>query len=87
MSELRLEILGKASGKTVKIWRFLDESQIPNLSVLEFLRKEKVPMASSCFGEGICQKCVFNNDQLGCQIQLRDLFTQSTQALVEIDYL
>jgi Na+-transporting NADH:ubiquinone oxidoreductase subunit NqrF len=87
MSELRLNIFGKASGKTVQTWKFADETQLPLLSILEFLRKEKIPIASSCFGEGICKKCVFNGDQLGCQINLKDLFNQSTQAVIEIDYL
>lgn len=87
MSKLKLHLVGQASGKKLKTWEFNGLETIPELNVLQFLRQQKIPIASSCFGEGVCKKCLFNQDQLACQVLLRDLFDQDEQTTIEISYL
>ena len=87
MSQLTLQILGKASSRVVASWRFDSQKELPNLSLLEFLRQEKIPIASSCYGEGVCKKCVVNKDQLACQVYLNQLFLKGPRVVIEISYL
>lgn len=51
--------------------------------LLEYLKKIKqYPIASSCNGEGVCKKCVFNNDLLLCETKVID-----SPSVIRISYL
>ena len=52
-----------------------------NTNLLIFLQNLQLPIASSCLGEGVCQKCVFSLDKkelLACEMSLIGLYNQST---------
>ena len=58
--------------------------------LMDFLLKNNIPVASSCGGEGICQKCVVTlNYQkiLSCQKIMRDLFSDSHEQTLSFSYL
>lgn len=79
-----IEVIGLASGKLVKTIEVQHEHE--QMSLMDFLRAHKIPVASSCFGEGVCRRCKVNQGLLSCQIKMIDyLKTQPTQ--VEIDYI
>lgn len=71
----------------LRTWSFSQLDSALDLSLLEFLRQEKIPIASSCLGEGVCRKCVFNTNKLACQFTLSDLFAQSHDVVIKISYL
>lgn len=60
----QIMLKGLASGK---VWRFnVDDDQV-DADLLTFLREKTIPVASSCSGEGVCKKCVFNESFLSCK--------------------
>jgi len=88
---LKLDIYGMASGKRIKeikITSSLEEN------LLSILTKHSLPIASSCDGLGLCQKCIVSINRktyLSCQIQVKTpLFLENKKlsyAKVEISYL
>lgn len=76
-------VFGKASNKE------LINDQLSNIDVnlMEWLRSKKIPLASSCNGEGICKKCVINTDILACKVKLTDLVNAQNLIYIEISYL
>ncbi len=76
-------VFGKASNKE------LINDQLSNIDVnlMEWLRSKKIPLASSCNGEGICKKCVINTDILACKVNLSDLVNAQNLIYIEISYL
>ena len=59
------------------------------ISLMDFLRLKSVSIASSCYGEGVCKKCVLkinNEEKLSCQIPM-SFFTEESPYIIEIDYL
>lgn len=75
-------VFGKASKKVTKL---KVNKQDLDKSLMDFLRENGLPIASSCLGEGVCQKCVFNNDKLSCQEKVSDW--QGDKKVINIDYL
>jgi len=79
-----LEIFGQASQKK------LYEIEISQLSeektLLELLQEYHLPIASSCFGEGVCMKCVVNGDLISCQINILELKNRKINRIL-ISYL
>ncbi len=60
----------QASNKKI-ILRPTQEEQ--KIILLEYLKKiKKLPIASSCNGEGVCKKCIFNESLLLCEIKVKD---------------
>ncbi|EPZ50637.1 hypothetical protein M902_3313 [Bacteriovorax sp. BAL6_X] len=57
-----------------------------NLTVLEFLRRKEIPIASSCDGEKVCKLCVINDDLLACGLLVKDII-QKYNSLITISYL
>lgn len=54
-----------------------------NLDLLTYLRHiKKLPIASSCDGEGICKKCICNKDLLLCKT-----LVMNSPKIIKIDYL
>ena len=77
-----IKVLGLASQKEFT----LQVSQSDLLKgLMHFLQKKGLPIASSCSGEGICQKCVVNENLLSCQIKVEEFLDKKSK--VEIAYL
>lgn len=84
---MKVEIYGKASQKII---RTLEVDTTEERSLMDFLRDHGVPIASSCYGEGVCRKCIVNSTLLSCQLKIRDIpFPDIPGQLfkIEIDYL
>ena len=86
---IELKIFGKAS-KT--LYKTIEVLRPNNISLMDFLRNNGVPVASSCYGEGVCKKCVVNKDILSCQIRILDFISntdsqETSNIQIEIDYL
>lgn len=79
-----IKVIGLASQKTVKE---LEVQTFNNISLMDFLMRFKIPIASSCGGAGTCKKCVVNTDLLSCQISLKDFMQDKETAVVEVTYL
>lgn len=64
-------ILKEASNKKQYI-HLTKEDMDKNL--LFYLRDEiNLPIASSCNGEGICKKCIFNKNKLLCRFKVKEI--------------
>lgn len=82
---LKITVKGRASEKVL-----LEESLTSkdNINLMEYLRAKNIPIASACFGDGVCQKCKITLNQntvLSCQLMLSDL--TNNDILIEVDYL
>jgi len=92
---IKIQVFGKASQKIVKVIEVDEDSLNSKISLMDFLHKNNIPVASSCLGEGICRKCVVNIEMLSCQVELSKFISQShiqsnaNQNLIKIsiDYL
>ena len=62
MFEVR--VFGQASHTEIKTIE-LSKSDLDK-TILEVLQENGIPIASSCMGEGICKKCVINDNILSC---------------------
>lgn len=85
----QLILYGSASQKIIKTFE-LENKDIDDESLLQFLMKHKIPIASSCLGEGICKKCVVTNHDkklLACTLSLSELFSTSDSETLSFSYL
>lgn len=83
-----LIIYGGASQKKVLSINLNHEELNQNL--MTFLLNHKINIASSCNGEGVCQKCIIWQDEksfLSCQIQLSEIFKNSFSQSFRVSYL
>lgn len=62
---LEIYIIGLASQKLVKT---ITTSKHNTENLMFYLRDQGIPVASSCLGEGVCGKCVLNDELMSCQI-------------------
>ena len=84
-----LILYGSASGKILKTFD-LTIDLIDDTTLLEFLRSHRIPVASSCLGDGVCKKCVVTiNDEkiLACMMSLKVLFTDRDTETLSFSYL
>ena len=83
---MSLEVIlqGKASSTVTNLGVLEGE---PGDTLLDYLIKKKIAIAYSCKGEGVCQKCKINDNELACQIQINDLKSDLKAFKVTIDYL
>jgi len=79
-----LTIKGSASGKTVAVIN-CDGHEDENL--MEFLRSQGIPLASSCLGMGVCEKCVINNNLLSCMYTVAQYISATSNQPIEISYI
>jgi Na+-transporting NADH:ubiquinone oxidoreductase subunit NqrF len=79
---LVIRLKGLASGQE---WELKAQSQDENL--LDFLKSKNIPIASSCNGEGVCKKCVIQNEILTCQISIKEFIVTYPNQAVEVSYL
>ncbi len=84
MSVETVKVIGLASGKIIKDIDLQPSDH--SLSLMDFLRKNQVTVASSCNGEGVCKKCAVNNDVISCQIKTLDFLNLNTDTIT-ISYL
>lgn len=84
----KLIIYGEASGKVIKQ---IDVSYRDfESTVMNLLLQNGIPVASSCGGDGICQKCtVTMNYQkiLSCQKIMREIFMAADEQTLTFSYL
>lgn len=81
-----ITVSGLASQTIVKIIPIPDKVA-PDLSLMEFLRRNGITVASSCNGVGTCQKCLVNGVTLSCQITVLRFIDNNPSPRVEISYL
>jgi Na+-transporting NADH:ubiquinone oxidoreductase subunit NqrF len=81
---VQIEIKGKASGRSTFI-TYEDQDLKENLLI--FLRKKGITIASSCDGEGVCKKCVIQNDWPTCMMTLEEFFQRQPNKQIIVDYL
>lgn len=84
----RLIIKGLASGKEVKTIEVTTQQLEANL--MDFLLFYKIPVASSCSGKGVCQKCICiyeDREVLTCQKSLIDLFSKAKEVTIYFKHL
>jgi hypothetical protein len=81
---VRITIVGTASGRK----QFLELSPLEmSDNLMDWLRKKNITIASSCDGEGVCKKCVIQNDWLTCQLTLEEFLQRQPDGLVFVSYL
>ncbi len=78
-----ITVYGRASQKIVATLEIDHESEI----LMFFLMRKGLPIASSCAGDGVCKKCVINQDILSCQVTVADWLRDFPQQPVEVGYL
>jgi Na+-transporting NADH:ubiquinone oxidoreductase subunit NqrF len=83
----QLLVKGLASKRDIKVFTWENSKDIPKLSLMEFLRSQKIPVASSCFGEGVCRRCKVSETILSCQVKVFELFKAHNDLEITIDYL
>jgi Na+-transporting NADH:ubiquinone oxidoreductase subunit NqrF len=81
----RIIVKGNASQKIILTDTI--EQSLLNQNVLTYLQSKSLPIASSCNGEGICKKCIINNNLLACTLLLKNLIDHTNSILIEIAYL
>lgn len=79
-----IQLHGLAS-KTSRDLEVRSEDMDQNL--LKWLRKKGVMIASSCDGEGVCRKCIIQNDLMTCQFSVRSFLQQVPSGKIEVSYL
>jgi Na+-transporting NADH:ubiquinone oxidoreductase subunit NqrF len=82
---MNLIVFGKASNNIIANIK-VDEINDVNKTLMFVLLLNKITIASSCNGEGKCQKCLVNNNVLSCQISLNN-FINNFGNKIEINYL
>lgn len=81
---MQIEVKGMASGRTTLI--DYEESELSEI-LLYFLRSKGITIASSCDGEGVCKKCVIQNDWLTCMMTLEQFLQRCPDGIIEVSYL
>ncbi len=81
---MQISVLGRASGRVTTLTVREDEL---TENLLTWLRKNGITIASSCDGEGVCKKCVIQNDWLSCLFTLESFLKVQSDGVVRISYL
>lgn len=79
-----IEVRGLASGTSV-YFNLSSEEMDENL--LWWLRSKGLTIASSCGGEGVCKKCVIQNDWMTCMMTVRSFLNSAPDGVIEVSYL
>lgn len=77
-------IFGRSSKKIIAR---LEVREDETLDLMTFLRNNNIPIASSCYGEGVCNKCIINETLLTCQISVKDYLNAYKDATINVSYL
>lgn len=62
-------VFGESSKKTIKLK--LSNTDLSK-TLMDYLRENNIPIASSCRGEGICKKCVISKTILSCSLTVQE---------------
>jgi len=81
---LQITVKGIASGK---IYKFETKEDENSETLLNWLKKKNIHIASSCSGEGICKKCVIQNNWLTCKLTLEEFQILEPSLTIEVAYL
>ncbi len=81
---MQVRFVGLASGKS---WPLSFTTEDTETDLLHLLRLRNIPIASSCDGEGICKKCVIQNDWLSCKLTLKDFLQRQKDGKIFLSYL
>jgi hypothetical protein len=81
---LQITLKGLASQN---VWIFKVSDEDLDLTLMDFLRKNQMMIASSCSGAGICKKCVIQDEILSCRPTVREFLQGRPQADVIVSYL
>lgn len=71
-NEITITVFGRASNNIIFSKKF-SPNELIDITLIEYLRNNQLPIASSCNFNGVCKKCVFNQTILSCKIKLKDL--------------
>ncbi len=80
----QIQIVGSASQKN--LWKGDLSPEDLEKTALEWLQSLGIPIATSCFGKGFCQKCLINKKLLACTTTL-EVIILNENAKISIDYL
>ncbi|MBH49079.1 MAG: hypothetical protein CME71_13000 [Halobacteriovorax sp.] len=90
MSKIELRTIKVFGGASKKLVSELEVDELSmDLTLMEFLRLKKVPVASSCYGEGVCRKCIVKVEEtevLSCMMTIKH-FLNNHEPVVLISYL
>ncbi len=53
----------------------LEENDGPK-NLMLFLASKEIPIAASCRGQGICEKCIVSDKVLSCSLSVKDYLEQ-----------
>lgn len=81
--QVELVIKGLASNKEYKLIPTKDQL---NLSLLEYLIMQNIPISYSCRGELVCEKCTVSHNVLACSLTLKE-YINEYGTMITIDYL
>lgn len=91
MPSYLLKIQGQASQKLVKQFNLDSLEMTESQGLMGWLRKQSIPVASSCYGDGVCKRCkIILEDQselLSCMTTLKELFRDKNEITIYISYL
>lgn len=79
----RIKVLGL---KTQTLYELEYSEEEGQTYILNFLRSKGIAMSTACFGKGMCHRCYFNGDYMGCAYKLDDLKDENIE-VIEIEYL
>lgn len=88
---IKIRIYGRASQKFITEFYVTEEDC--EVDLLTFLRGKEIPIASSCFGEGVCKKCqitINNENHLACIKNWKEIINEvefKDNIVIEISYL
>jgi Na+-transporting NADH:ubiquinone oxidoreductase subunit NqrF len=82
----KIKIQGDSSKKLIQE---ISMNSSDDTSLMDLLRENNIPIASSCYGDGVCKKCTVSNDIISCQIKVRDFIKLSVKYndIITISYL
>lgn len=81
---MQVKVKGLASGRITSVDYIAADL---STDLLHFLRGKGITIASSCDGEGVCKKCVIQNDWLTCELTLEEFLKRCPDGVIEIAYL
>lgn len=81
---MQIKVCGQASGREY-ILAVLAEDL--SLTLLEFLRKNNITIASSCDGAGVCRKCEIQDGILTCGPTVREYLQSRPDGIIFVGYL
>lgn len=81
---MQVTVRGLASGRTYPV---VFQTEDLRSDLLSFLRRKGITIASSCDGEGVCKRCVIQNDWLTCELTLEEFLRRQPDGVIEVAYL